>query len=213
MKNDRQDEELDVNVKRYEAIDGLHALSAIGILLMHVKVNGGYQINGFFYSTMVPSFTNLVFLFMVISSFSMCCGYYDKVVYNKISFVEFYNRRFAKIWPFFCIMCLLDFVVSPSVSSLYETFANLTLCFGLLPVTKFLGTISMEIYRSHMLIYRVIEKVGFSNIFDSHVLSFWVVSIMTIIGSCVFALIIKKAITIIQRKYLCLYKSHKSRWV
>lgn len=117
----------------YSSIDGLRAFSAIGIILMHVLANGGYMLEGPVFEKIIPSFTNLVFLFMVISGFSMCCGYYDKIINGEISFEKFYSRRYIKIWPYFALLCLLDIVISPSVDSLYEVFANLTLCFGLLP--------------------------------------------------------------------------------
>lgn len=50
-------------VERYEEIDGLKAYSIIGIVLMHVLVNGEYGIGGFVFERLIPSFTNLVFLF------------------------------------------------------------------------------------------------------------------------------------------------------
>lgn len=37
------------------------------------------------------------------------------------------------MWPFFATLCLIDIIISPSKSAIYELFANLTLCFGLLP--------------------------------------------------------------------------------
>lgn len=117
----------------YGAIDGLRALSAVGIVLMHVQANTGYDIGGFFFNRMIPSFTNLVFLFMVISGFSMCCGYYGKIIRGEITPEEFYSKRFSKVFPFFAILCVLDLAISPSANALYEVFANLTLLFGLLP--------------------------------------------------------------------------------
>lgn len=126
-------ESIDNPPKIYSALDGLRAYSAFGIVLMHVFVNGGYKINGFIFEELIPSFTNLVFLFMVISGFSMCCGYYEKIQNNTISMKDFYVKRFAKVWPFFAFLCLIDVIISPSLNSLYELFANLTLCFGLLP--------------------------------------------------------------------------------
>lgn len=119
--------------KRYDAIDGLRAFSAIGIVLMHVLANGQYQVDGFVFERLIPSFTDLVFLFMIISSFSMCCGYFDQIINNQTSVEVFYKKRYTKIWPYFALLCLLDLCVSPSLNSLYEVFANLTLCFGLLP--------------------------------------------------------------------------------
>lgn len=311
--------------KQYEAINGLRAFSAIGIVLMHVLANGNYSVDGFLFEKLIPSFTNFVFLFMIISGFAMCCGYYDKIINSEISLKEFYGKRYYKVWPFFAILCILDLIVSPSINSLYEVFVNLTLCFGLLPnanisvigvgwflglvfvfymvfpffcylisekkrawlsfvaavmfnllcsnyfgigrtnimysamfffaggmifvyreqlelfskkysyfvlllcavatvgyylfdvnvllillvvslylvyaigntrvgllrnpITKFLSGISMEVYLSHMAIYRVIEKVGLSHIFGKGVLSYVLTSIGTLIGVLAFAVV------------------------
>lgn len=119
--------------EHYDNLDGLRAYSAIGIVLMHVLDNGAYDLSGFVFVKLIPSFTDLVFLFMVISGFSLCCGYYEKIVNGQISLSQFYSKRFARVWPFFALLCVLDFAISPSVSALYEVLANLTLCFGLIP--------------------------------------------------------------------------------
>lgn len=119
--------------ERYEGVDGLKAYAIIGIALMHILTNGEYGIGGFVFEQLIPSFTNLVFLFMMVSGFGMCCGYYQKFKDQKISVGEFYAKRYSKIWPYFALLCALDFVMSPSKSALYEVFANLTLCQGLLP--------------------------------------------------------------------------------
>ena len=118
---------------RYEGIDGLKAYAIMGIALMHVLANGEYGIGGFVFERLIPSFTNLVFLFMMVSGFGMCCGYYQKIIDQKISVEDFYKKRYIKIWPYFSLLCALDFVISPSKESLFEIFANLTLCQGLLP--------------------------------------------------------------------------------
>ena len=118
---------------RYEGIDGLKAYAIIGIALMHILANGEYGIGGFVFERLIPSFTNLVFLFMMVSGFGMCCGYYQKIIDQKISIEDFYKKRYIKIWPYFALLCALDFVISPSKESLFEVFANLTLCQGLLP--------------------------------------------------------------------------------
>lgn len=118
---------------RFEGIDVLKAYAIIGIAIMHVLSNGGYKIDGFVFEQLIPSFANLVFLFMMVSGFGMCCGYYDKILNQKISVEDFYKKRYMKIWPYFALLCLLDFVISPSKESLFEVFANLTLAQGLLP--------------------------------------------------------------------------------
>ena len=69
----------------------------------------------------------------MVSGFGMCCGYYQKIIDQKISLEEFYKKRYMKIWRYFALLCLLDFVISPSKESLFEVFVNLTLAQGLLP--------------------------------------------------------------------------------
>lgn len=50
--------------EHFGAIDGLRTIACIGIVLMHVAANNAYSISGFIYESMIPSFTNFVFLFM-----------------------------------------------------------------------------------------------------------------------------------------------------
>lgn len=115
---------MDTKVDRYEGIDGVKAYAIIGIALMHILTNGEYRMGGFVFERMIPSFTNLVFLFMMVSGFGMCCGYYQKFKDQKIGVVDFYKKRYSKIWPYFALLCVLDFVMSPSKSALYEVFCK-----------------------------------------------------------------------------------------
>lgn len=123
--------------ERYDSLDGLRAYSAIGIVLLHVYANGGYTVENPAFETVILSFTNLVFLFMIVSGFAMCCGYYEKFINNRVDLKSFYSKRFAKVWPFFAILSILEYVISPSQQAAYETFLNLTLCFGFLPNVNF----------------------------------------------------------------------------
>lgn len=319
--------------KHYGAIDGLRSIACIGIVMMHVAGNNDYAISGFIYDRLIGSFTNFVFLFMVISAFGMCCGYYDKILGNKISLSEFYKKRFVKILPFFGLLVLLDILISLSINSLYEGFADLTLMFGFLPdagniqvigvgwfiglvfvfyvafpffcvlienkkrawivfiisiiynfictnyfevgrknilysacffiaggliylyrneigninkwlklffvacaviayyivsgnammcllvsvvllsycvvnndatgllnnkLTKFIGNISMEIYLSHMVIFRVIEKIGINTRFGMGWLQYIITLMLTIAGTIVFSIVLKKIIYIVE---------------
>lgn len=124
---------MSTKAEHYKGIDGLKAYAIIGIALMHILSNGNYAVGGFVFERLIPAFTNLVFLFMMVSGFGMCCGYYQKIVDREISMEEFYKKRYIKIWPYFALLCGLDLMVSPSKNSLFEVFANLTLCQGLLP--------------------------------------------------------------------------------
>lgn len=121
--------------RHYGAIDGLRMIAAFGIAMMHIRANSNYEITGYVYNTIIPSFTDFVFLFMTISAFGMCCGYYEKILKGRVDFTEFYGKRFKKILPFFGTLVLLDIIMSPSVESLYEGFADLTLVFNFLQRT------------------------------------------------------------------------------
>jgi len=118
--------------KWYESLDVLRTVAAIGIVMMHIRANCDYQISGFTYDRVIPSFTNFTFLFMVISGFGMCCGYYDRMLSGRISLSSFYAKRFWKIAPYFWVLILLDVVLSPSKAAFAEGFADATLLFGFL---------------------------------------------------------------------------------
>ena len=123
-----------VNNYRYGALDGLRAYAALGIVLMHVLSNVSVKPTENYLTTeLIPFFTDFTLLFMIVSGFSLCCGYYRRIKEGTVTPAVFYKKRYARILPFFAVLCLLDFIISPSVGSLYETFTNMTLCFGLLP--------------------------------------------------------------------------------
>ncbi len=119
--------------ERYDSLNGLRAYSAILIILVHVVQQTNIINSKSNFYKISSQFGWLVFLFMIISAFSMCCGYYNKIKESKISIVEFYSRRYRKILPFFVFLTLLDIIYSHNLRSLYEGFANITLTFGLLP--------------------------------------------------------------------------------
>lgn len=135
------DEEMKSTKTRYGAIDGLRTIACFGIVLMHMATNNEYAINGFIYESVIPAFTNFVFLFMTVSAFGMCCGYYEKMLGKNVdgtpqlNLTDFYKKRFMKVLPFFAVLCLLDVAISPSISSIYEAFADITLLFGFMNKT------------------------------------------------------------------------------
>ena len=121
--------------KRYPSIDALRALAAIGIIMMHMisKSNNQYDIGSVLAERIIPWFTQLVYLFMMISAFGMCCGYHERMLNGKIDLAAFYKKRAARILPFFSFLVILDLVTDFSFKRLLEGFANVTLLFGLLP--------------------------------------------------------------------------------
>lgn len=135
--------------ERYENLDGIRAYACIGIVLMHVLANGNFGLTGFMFERLIPSFTNFTLFFMLLSAFSMCCGYYMQFRNGMISLEQFYIRRYQRIWPFFALLCTVELIFDHSLKTLCEWFADITLVFGLIPDNEievigigwFLGTI------------------------------------------------------------------------
>ncbi len=117
----------------YESLNGVRAFACLGIVVMHVLANGNYALTGLIFERIIPELKDLVFLFMIISGFSTFCGYYQKIKTGEFSLERFYKNRYMKIWPFFALLVVIDVILTPSLNAIYEAFADLTLCFGLLP--------------------------------------------------------------------------------
>ncbi|MBS6984549.1 acyltransferase family protein [Paraprevotella clara] len=119
---------------KYNNINGLRALSAIGIAVMHYQANLSVKpCLGWVSDVLIPWFSWLVFLFFMISGFALCCGYYDRMKNGKVSLNEFYGKRYKRILPFFGLLCVFDLLADFSKEHLAQAFMNVTLVFNLLP--------------------------------------------------------------------------------
>lgn len=123
-------------MKKYNSIDGLRTIACLGIILMHILANLNYKLDNEKINVIINSFTQFVYLFFIISSFSMCCGYYEKIKNNDITVNDFYKKRFLRILPFFSIIIVLDIALERSITTIYEGFLEVTLLFGFLPLNK-----------------------------------------------------------------------------
>lgn len=120
--------------RKYNAVDGLRAISCMGIVAMHIRSNILYDLPSDLFNRIILSFTDFVFLFMAMSSFGLCCGYYQRFADGSISWENFYKRRFAKILPFFITLIVFDICTSFSFDSLMQGLVESTLFFGFVPV-------------------------------------------------------------------------------
>ena len=135
-------------MKKYYGIDWLRAIACIGIMMMHMIANNTYEISGFVYSKLIPSFTDFVYLFMAVSAFGMCYGYFDKVMSAEVNWTTFYKKRYGKVLPFFLFLIIIDLVLNWGPNSPYEAIMESTLLHGFIPYTFsvigvawFLGTV------------------------------------------------------------------------
>lgn len=68
------------------------------------------------------------------------------------------------------------------------------------PVTKFISNISFEIYLSHMVIFRLIEKVGINTILGNRWLQYIITVIVVLIVAALFSVVLKKIIEMVSKK-------------
>ncbi|MGN1115681.1 MAG: acyltransferase family protein [Candidatus Ornithomonoglobus sp.] len=127
---------VDSKSNRFDNLDGLRSIAAICIILMHVYLNGKYNINNIFIDIISRS-ANFVQLFFIISGFGMCCGYYEKIKNNKITLNSFYKKRYIKILPYFALLVVIDLVISKfALNSIVEGFSDITLFYAFFPNSK-----------------------------------------------------------------------------
>lgn len=127
-------EKMVVAVKKYyPSIDGLRALSCIGIMMMHIKANTHYQLTGFIWNDVIWSFTHLVILFIMISGFGMCVGYLDRFLNGTVDLEKFYKRRYQKILPYFVFLIIIALIYEPTVTNFYDATMEFLLVYGFLP--------------------------------------------------------------------------------
>lgn len=117
----------------------MHVLSNISVKPTECLLTNG----------IIGTMGELTLLFMMVSAFGMCCGYYERMKAGQMKPSEFYKKRYMRVLPFFALLVCLDLIMSPSWASVAEGFSDVTLVFGLYPDTGikvigvgwFLGTI------------------------------------------------------------------------
>lgn len=100
---------------------------------MHIAANTNYDINGYFYKTIIPSFSSFVYVFMMISGFGMSVGYLDKFQCENIDLEKFYKKRYKKILPFFLFLIIIALIIEPSLNNIFEVSIEVLLLNGFLP--------------------------------------------------------------------------------
>ena len=68
------------------------------------------------------------------------------------------------------------------------------------PITHFISRISMEIYLSHMVIFRVIERLGLDRMFGDGWLQYTATVIFVLAGAIVFSVVMQKIIEYVMTK-------------
>ena len=117
----------------YPGLDVVRVIAIAGIVLMHVLANGNYDLSGFLFEKVIGTAGNFTILFMMVSAFGMCCGYYEKFKSGKVNLEKFYIRRFEKNLPFFALLVCIDTLFSIKTVLWRDVFSSLTMAFNLMP--------------------------------------------------------------------------------
>lgn len=66
-------------------------------------------------------------------------------------------------------------------------------------ITHFISGISLEIYLSHMVIFRAVEKTGLHQIIGTGWLQYGLTCALVLIGTMIFAIVMQKVLSIAER--------------
>lgn len=139
--------------EKYLSLDGLKAFSALLIVAAHIVFEPEYSVCSDSVSNGIVFFGQLVYLFMILSAFGMCCGYYERFKNKEVSLDSFYKKRYVRILPFFAILVFIELAYTffkqhflwdeTMAGALKESIADLTLAFGFLPNAHHIGIVGV----------------------------------------------------------------------
>lgn len=122
--------------KRYEGLAGIRGIGALGIISYHMYVLEGFSGTNYWLDRTVGIGGVFVQLFFMLSSFSLMCGYAEKMWRNECDLGQFYKKRFMRIMPVFYFALFLHVLLN-YFSGVKESFANIigsaSFLFGLMP--------------------------------------------------------------------------------
>lgn len=88
------------DTRKYRNIDALRTFGCLAIIAWHVKANTGFSTGVL--DKVIPSFDWLVYLFMIISGFGMCNGYYQKLKTGTYSIRRVLFKKVQENSSLFC---------------------------------------------------------------------------------------------------------------
>lgn len=68
------------------------------------------------------------------------------------------------------------------------------------PFTKFISAISMEIYLSHMVIFRVVERLGLNTMIGNGWVQYAATVVIVLVGTIIFSAVMKKILDLLGKK-------------
>ncbi|MBW4476371.1 MAG: acyltransferase family protein [Tolypothrix brevis GSE-NOS-MK-07-07A] len=95
--------------KRFEFIDALRGIAALGVLLVHTTQHCGSL------HALIPGITSFglrgVQLFYILSALTLFLSFEERYKKDKYPLISFFIRRFFRIAPLFYVVILINFMI------------------------------------------------------------------------------------------------------
>lgn len=122
--------------KRYRGLAGVRGIGALGIVSYHMYVLEGFTGTNYWLDRTVGIGGVFVQLFFMLSSFSLMCGYAEKMWKNECDLSDFYKKRFVRLIPVFYFALFLHLILN-LISGVKDNAANVigtaSFLFGFMP--------------------------------------------------------------------------------
>lgn len=141
--------------------------------------------------------------------FCLCYLTAGALIYQYRNELEQFSRKYSPVvWGLTASAVILYFVVGENtITMLFVSVVLVILALknhqgGVLQnrFTKFFSSVSMEIYLSHMVIFRLIERIGLNTIIGNGWLQYAVTVVTVLVGTIVFSVIMKKILETLGEK-------------
>lgn len=151
----------------------------------------------------------------------VCAEYFEvgrsNILYSACFFlagglIYLYRKELARISPYIAVaLAVASIVAYYLIGSCAMTCLLVSACLlictivvrgGVLEnrITRFFSNISMVIYLSHMVLFRVIERLGLNTRFGNGWLQYLITVALVLVATAVFAVVMKKVIYIAESK-------------
>lgn len=68
--------------------------------------------------------------------------------------------------------------------------------------TKFVSSVSMEVYLSHMVIFRAVEKVGIHKMVGNGWRQYMLTVVVVLVGTVLFAVIVQRGLEMVEKRMM-----------
>ena len=206
----------------YPGLDVVRVIAIAGIVLMHVLANGNYDLSGFLFEKVIGTAGNFLCQLYFFDEQHVLGNFMERenILYSAIFFmagglIYLYRDELERLKN---IRIVAVFFLAITASAYYflsqndlvmAVFSVAIIIFAITTdgklgenkLIKKLSSISFEVYLSHMMIYRVLEKLKINHMFGLNAISYGVTAVLTLTGAIAFSYIAK---VVLEKFIMCM---------